>query len=520
MRIHCDCRYLAFPVNESAPEMLLTLSLDGQTVYDLKVNLDVQTPQYTAYVDISRFHGQSLELSYSPECDFLPVKGNTRYDGQELYGEALRPLVHFTPARGWMNDPNGLVYANGQYHLFFQHNPAGVQWNNMHWGHAVSTDLFHWEERDVALFSDELGTVFSGGGWIDKDNRAGLGEGAMLLYYTSAAGFTPHSQGKRFTQSLAYSMDGVSFTHYSGNPIIGHIADENRDPKPVYHAASDTFILPLYLNGRTYALYSSKNLLDWTELQRLELPEDDECPDFYPLPYGECEKWVFSGAHDRYLIGSFDGQKFTPEYDFGQFHYGSNSYASQSYANGKPGDARKIRISWNTSPLPDMPFRSSMTTPVELTLKDFGGKPFLCVYPVDEIKGLYVRTEEYFGVCSPLNIKLDSPANDISLKFCENGGDFMLKVCGTSVEVSQSKGILSVGGASAPLEFFGGHADVRIISDVHALEVYINSGKAYMCCAALADRDTPSLQVSGDTSGVGQLTVSPLRSIQKPRVGL
>jgi fructan beta-fructosidase len=184
---------------------------------------------------------------------------------EPLYRETYRPQFHFTAKKNWLNDPNGLVFADGEYHLFFQHNPGGIQWGDMHWGHAVSRDLFHWKELPIALSPDKLGTNFSGSADIDFANTTGFGKDShppMVAMYTAA--------GKPFTQCLAYSNDrGRTWMQYSGNPVLKHIKGENRDPRIFWHKPSLQWIMALYLDGDEFGIFGSPNLKEWKEFERM-----------------------------------------------------------------------------------------------------------------------------------------------------------------------------------------------------------------------------------------------------------
>lgn len=210
------------------------------------------------------------------------------------YDEPLRPQFHFTAKSGWLNDPNGLAYFKGEYHLFFQHNPFGTQWGNMTWGHAVSKDLVHWRQLDNALSPDELGTMFSGSAVVaefaQSDISIATGPGsdrsarsALVCFYTAAGGTNDASKGRPFTQCLAYSHDGRTFSKYPGNPVIPHIEAENRDPKVIWHGPTKRWVMALYLNESRFALYGSADLVTWSRLSNIELPGASECPDLFPL---------------------------------------------------------------------------------------------------------------------------------------------------------------------------------------------------------------------------------------------
>ncbi len=249
----------------------------------------------------------------------------------KLYQEVYRPQFHFTAKKNWLNDPNGLVYYKGEYHLFFQHNPSGIDWGNIVWGHAVSLDMVHWKQLANAIEPDELGMIFSGSGVVDWNNTAGFQSGkerAMVNIYTSA--------GKPFTQSIAYSNDrGRTWTKYEKNPVLEHIAGKNRDPKVVWHASSKRWVMALYLDANNYALFSSPNLKQWTRLCDIQLSGCSECPDIFELPVdgnAEKTKWVFWGGDGHYIIGIFDGPyNFRRESEVLQSDWGANFYAAQTW---------------------------------------------------------------------------------------------------------------------------------------------------------------------------------------------
>lgn len=306
------------------------------------------------------------------------------------YSELHRPQFHFTARENWINDPNGLVYHDGVWHLFFQHNIEAPTWGRMWWGHAVSDDLIHWRQVEHALYPDEMGTVFSGSAVVDHDNSAGFGEGAMLLFYTAAGS---HADPKRpFTQCLAVSLDGKEFTKFDGNPIVDWIEADNRDPKVVWHEASRRWIMALYLDDNRYCLLNSVDARKWTRIQDISLEGDRECPDFFPLldESGQ-ERWVFTGAKGLYTVGSFDGDRFTPESELRYFDHGRNSYAAQTWSNAP--DGRRIQISWMAGGVyPEMPFNQQLSIPVELSLAGKGNDVSLVRYPIRELDSLRGRT--------------------------------------------------------------------------------------------------------------------------------
>ena len=311
--------------------------------------------------------------------------------GEALYHEKYRPQFHFTARKNWLNDPNGLVYYQREYHLFFQHNPAGLSWGNMTWGHAVGPDLLHWQQLDNALSPDRLGTIFSGSAVVDWDNTAGFQTGAekvLVCIFTSA--------GKPFTQSIAFSNDrGRTWTKYAHNPVLSHIAGDNRDPKVFWHEPTRRWIMALYLDGEHYALFASPNLKEWTKLSDVPAPGGSECPDLFELPIEgnpRDTRWVFWAGNGNYLLGRFDGKTFIKESGPHPTDWGANFYAAQTYSDIPEADGRRIQIAWmRGGEFPGMPFNQQMSFPCELTLRKFSEGIRLCRNPVREIEKIRAK---------------------------------------------------------------------------------------------------------------------------------
>lgn len=319
------------------------------------------------------------------------------------YNEKYRPQIHFTPAKNWINDPNGLVYADGVYHMFYQYNPRGNDWGNMSWGHAKSKDLLHWEEQPVALIEDHLGAIFSGSAVVDKDNTAGFGKDAIVALYTSA--------GASQQQSIAYSTDGgVTFTTYEGNPVIPNtVKPDFRDPKVFWHEESESWIMVLAL-GWSYGveILSSKDLKKWVSHSVFTVAAPScrngqwECPDLLRYECDGEEKWVMivsvnpggpvSGSGTMYFVGSFDGKKFVAD-DMSYplwLDYGTDNYAGVTWSNTS---GRTVYVGWMNNWLyagnvPASPWRSAMTLPREIDLKKIDGQYMLTSNVVREIEGI------------------------------------------------------------------------------------------------------------------------------------
>lgn len=503
MKLLCDSKYIILPVSHQAAKKSLKFYENDTLVYDLQVELDFINPEVEFYLDVERFKGKEIELVADPYLELAIKKSNVRYPPEEKYMGKYRPGFHFSAQRGWINDPNGLFYYRGLYHMFYQHNPVGCKWGNMHWGHTTSRDLVHWEEKDIALYPDEMGTMFSGSAIVDRKNVTGLQENendVILLFYTAAGGTDAElSKSQAFTQCVAYSVDGGNtFKKYSKNPILPCIEPGNRDPKVIYHSGTDSYAMVLYLADSRFALLTSKNLLDWEQVQEITIREDSECPDFYPLCVddgGSDIKWVFSGASDRYLLGSFDGDRFCPETEAKKLQYGkNNSYAAQTWSDIAGEDGRRIRIAWNRFEINSTPHNMSMNFPCEMKLKTFSDGIFLCAYPVREIESIYGTSEHAQNVrLSPgeeyartLEKKLYDMVFQIS---CANKGSFVMSVFGLELRGDLEKNELSCPDQSVPLESIHNRIDLRLLIDVNTVEIFVNLGKAFMSVGHIQDHN-------------------------------
>jgi len=522
MTFLCDSKYLLFPASHHAQNKRLYFRIGGKLVYDLVCPLDYDQPDYTFYLNVERFSGQEIELTSEPDMELAILKSNEGVPEKEAYAGKYRPLAHYTVKRGWLNDPNGLFYYKGKYFMFYQHNPVACTWENMHWGLAVSDDLTHWKEQGVAFYPDEMGTMFSGSAILDEKNVSGLKEGEddpILLFYTAAGSTSETSKGEPFTQCLAYSTDGgKTFRKYAGNPLIKQIAGGNRDPKVIYYEPTDSYIMALFLEDHEFALYSSKNLVDWSLFQKITLPEDAECPDIYPLSVDGDEnnvKWVLIGASDKYYIGSFDGTKFTPETGMKSLNFGNNSYAAQSWSNAP--ENRRIRTSFATVVIPGMPFGSCMSIPQEMSLKTVNGELRLCAQPVREIQRLYAKTEEYEAIAvttgKPFTVKTDGKAYDISLSIkMGTGSTFRFSLFGLNISYEEKTGELKCLDKTAVVPLNGNELSLRLVIDTVYAELFTGEGSRFMGMTYIQDSNLNTLAVEakqGDLR-IGKLTLSKL----------
>ncbi|MFZ4506651.1 MAG: glycoside hydrolase family 32 protein [Fimbriimonas sp.] len=396
--------------------------------------------------------------------------------------EDLRPQFHFTAPKGWLNDPNGLVYENGNYHLFYQHNPFGTEWGNMTWGHAVSRDLLHWKDLPNALEPDSLGTMFSGSAIYDAKGKYGFGakgKPTIVCFYTAAGGTNEASKGKPFTQCLAWSQDGLTFTKLDSNPIVGNLADGNRDPKVIWDRVRKQWVMALYLIGGRYCLLGSHDLRNWTKLSEISTPGTDECPDFFPLRLGGksgLEKWIFWGANGRYMVGAFDGKDFHPETPVLATNFGNTGYAAQIYSNTPGG--RTVQIAWlNNSNFPGCAWNQQMGIPVELNLKATPQGPRLSTLPVREVRSLRkVRVQSQDGVYSVPTGLVDIEG----VWSVPASGRLTLRVNGVSISVDAATKRLSALDRQAEVDLTSGKLKLRILADRASIEIFAQDGLVTM----------------------------------------
>ncbi len=532
--IRVEGRYLHLPVKNGA-RMRLMRFLEGDKPvrqFEIELGENPADASFWAAADVSDLKGRTLAIETQLTAGSQALEAITQGDelrgAEDLYREKYRPQFHFSPRRGWTNDPNGLVWYAGEYHLFFQHNPYGIRWGNMTWGHAVSPDLVHWTERGDAIHPDPLGTVFSGSAVVDWGNTAGFQSGQekpIVCIFTSAGGTSAWSQGQPFTQSLAYSNDrGRTWTNYASNPVLGHIIGGNRDPKVVWHEPTKRWIMVLFLDGNDFGFFSSPDLKQWTHLHDINLPGCGECPDFFPMPVDGDKnrvKWVFTAANGRYLVGDFDGRKFTPE--TGPPHpanWGAWYYAVQSYSDIPDDDGRRIQIAWmNGSEPPDMPFNQQMNFPCELTLRTFPEGLRICRNPVREIESLRIKSHEWKDVAvkpgeNPL-AEVKAELLDIEAEFdAAEAAEFGIEIRGERLSYSVADKRLSFKGHSAELPLDGGRLHLRVLVDRTSVEVYAAGGKVPMTFFWLPEPDDRRLGLfaAGGPVKIVSLAVHELRS--------
>ncbi|MFO1065717.1 MAG: DUF4980 domain-containing protein [Pirellulales bacterium] len=516
-----DRYWLLLPVKNGAKSRIVTLSTDGKAIRRFDIELADAEPDWWAPLDISAWKGKELELS----VNVLPVtssalkqirQSDEHDEAGTLYREALRPQLHFSARRGWINDPNGLVYYGGEYHLFFQHNPYGVNWGNMHWGHAVSRDLLQWEELGEALYPDELGPMFSGSAVVDHENTSGFGskeKPPVVLIYTAA--------GNPTVQCIAYSTDGRHFTKYSGNPVIKQISPGNRDPKVFYHGPSKRWVMVLYVEladkKHSIHFFTSPNLREWTLASIVEGGTDNdkflfECPDFFELPVdGDTNqrKWVLTAADSRYQVGSFDGTHFKAESPRRDDVRGRGFYAAQTYSDTP--DGRRIQIGWVQAPSPGMSFNQVQSLPYELKLRSFTDGPRLIRTPIEELKSLRVGESQ----AADLNA-FRSDLIEVRAELQPKADEVIeLQVRGNKILYDSKRQEIIVNDHRAPAPLVEGRQRLILYVDRTMLEVLASDGQTYIPLPVVSARDNQSVSIPKSDS-VKSVEVYRLRSIWRP----
>ena len=437
-------KYLILPIEESRPEaqVILDQGKSSDTWMDVRLaqtNVDYSVPfaltqGKKAVVKVIGLSSDAVALKEMRLSDTFDTS-NTDY---------YRPLYHHTPLYGWMNDANGLFYKDGEYHLYFQYNPYGSKWGNMHWGHSVSRDLMHWQHLAPAIARDPMGHIFSGSSVVDTHNTAGFGKNAIVSFYTS---HSMHDGRQVQVQCMAYSKDnGKTFIKYKGNPVVTPFdgLENFRDPKIFWYEPTKSWYM-IVSADKNMRFYQSKNLKKWTYVSQWgegfgAQPNQFECPDFFPLPVdGDMSKqkyvmivninpgFVYGGSATQYFIGEFDGKEFkcnSKPQTVKWLDWGKDHYATVTFSNL---GSRVVAVPWmsnwqyaNVTPIRQ--YRGANALPRELKLFSNNGEVYMSANVVDEARSLRKKTQQ-IG-----NISIDN-ANPYVKRgiFTDNDGAFEIE---------------------------------------------------------------------------------------------
>ncbi len=514
-------KYLNLPVKTGAAKRRMRMTVSGKVVREFEIELAGTESDFWAFLDLTPFAGKKLSI----QVDSLPrsshgldlaEQSDEIRGAQDLYKERYRPQFHFTSRRGWNNDSNGLVFYKGQWHLYYQHNPYGVQWGNMHWGHAVSEDLVHWQELPIALYPQRFGDwCFSGSAVVDVNNTAGFKKGeedAIVAAYTSTG------RG----ECIACSNDrGRTFAEFRGNPVVQH---KGRDPKVFWYGPGRHWVMALYheVEGkRTVAFYTSPDLRKWEYASLID--GFYECPEIFELAVdGDAakQKWVLHAADGDYMIGAFDGKTFTPESGKHRYSYGNCFYASQTFNNVPASDGRRIQIAWGRVEMPGMPFNQMMLFPVELTLRTTDGGVQVFAKPVREIERLYEGGRQWKDLSLPVGRNpipgIEGELFHIRAAFRPGEAKrvgFVIRGVEVAYDVNEKR--LTCLDKTAPLALADGVVRLELLVDRTSIEVFANDGRVYMPMGVIPPEGDKSLHIFAEAAPlhVDTLDVHILRSV-------
>lgn len=536
LRVGISQDYLLLPVQEREDFANIRVIADNRQVQSLNVRLAVDKVDYYVPLDL-RPYGASVLLDINFHGarrttgiikDFACWKETKLSDTFDTANrERFRPQYHHTPSYGWMNDPNGMFYKDGVYHLYYQYNPYGSQWENMTWGHSTSSDLIHWEAQPTAIVPDALGTVFSGSCVVDKDNTAGHGKDAVVAFYTSA--------GQSQTQSMAFSTnDGITFTKLADNPILTADIPDFRDPKAFWNPDIRKWNLILAA-GQEMRIYSSHNLRDWTFESSFGTGygcHDGvwECPDLMKLPVRgtERQKWMlvcninpggpFGGSATQYFIGEFDGKRFTSDHqDTRWMDYGKDHYATVTFDNAP--DDRKIALAWMSNwqyanQVPTKQFRSANSVPRDLGLFEYKGEIYCSVTPSKELLALRGKKAKHPTPTCEIVVDMRSSAEivlsnakgeQVRMNYDAAAGTFRMDRT-RSGDCSFSENFP----AETVAPTYGSIRQLRLFIDNCSIEAFDAEGKMAMTNLVFPSEPYNSIQVKG-----GKATIYTFENHQK-----
>lgn len=474
-------KFLWFPVKRGGVEKQISLFLNQKKQQEIKIETADEGLDFYVFLKVEQYIGRELTI----EGDFSDkwLKQSRQEDGIPVYPEGERPHIHYAPTVGWLNDPNGMIFYNGKYHLFHQHNPYGTKWCNIHWSHTSSEDLTHWSKDEIALHPDETGLVYSGSAIIDKENVVGYGRDALLFYYTAAAGHNQWS-GERveFTQRMAYSTNEAETLVRSDRFMMECMDSENRDPKVFYHTPTKGYIMLLYAGNNLFFIFRSLDLLNWERTQELYQKKFRECPDLFEI-FDEAgnSSWCFTSADGYYLLGSFDGYRFTP--DTGvlkryaadpEGYNGARGYAAQTYVNC---GQRVISQSWIMYPDHHKCYQGVMSLPAEVTLIHTREGERAAFYPAKELECLRQKKLSYSAVQeAAILCEFNQEAAEIRIGYAaRQQGVHEIVLLGISMIVDFDNGVIRLGEKSVPF-YPDERLDFTIMTDVDVFEIYINRG--------------------------------------------
>ena len=525
VRLETGCKYVLLPVEEKAENAnIRIIGMENQCTRRPNVRLAVDNVDY--YVPLEVKDGQLLDIIFHGDrrttgnmkgfACWKEMKFSDTFDTTNR--EKFRPAYHHTPQYGWMNDPNGMFYKDGEWHLYYQYNPYGSLWENMTWGHSVSKDLVHWEALPLAIEADALGTIFSGSCVVDKDNTAGFGKNAVIAFYTSA--------GEAQTQSMAYSTDGGrTFNKYGKNPVVTFNAPDFRDPKVFWYDGTNRWIMMLAV-GQEMQIWSSANLKDWQKESSFGSEYGNhggvwECPDLLKIE----DKWVlicninpggpFGGSATQYFVGDFDGHKFTCESMpkvTKWLDYGKDHYATVSFSNAP--DGRTVVLAWMSNwqyanQVPTRQFRSANSIARDLGLFKDGEETYVSVIPSKET--LAMRGKKIKNPTDACEIVVDVKGSMELILSNTKGEQVVMKYDAQKQTFAMNRkqsGVISFSEAfpietTAPTH--GALKQLRLFIDHSSIEAFASDGKMAMTNLVFPNEPYNTLKVKGGKATIYEI---------------
>ena len=572
VRVTGDSRYLLLPVQESTDDARINVLVDGNVAETIYVRLAKSKTDYTVPFDLTPYKGHDVMLDVvipQSRGSVREAKDDACWRGIVLADtfdtanrEKYRPAFHYTPRYGWMNDPNGMFYKDGRWHLYYQYNPYGSKWQNMTWGHSVSDDLVNWEHLPEAIRPNGLGSVFSGSCAVDHDNTAGFGSDAVIALYTSA--------GTSQMQSLASSTDdGLTFNIYPSNPVLT-LESEARDPKVFWNDSTKEWNMILaHALDHEMLIFTSPDMKSWTLQSSFGKGLGAqggvwECPDLFELPVAGTDekKWVllcninpdgpFGGSGTQYFVGDFDGKTFKADTDAAGnvstkwLDYGKDHYATVTWSDAP--DGRRVALGWMSNwqyaaDVPTMQFRSANTLPREMGLfRAPDGEVYASSAPSPELEALrgklaakvkkttvgrkarsFALPSENGGICEILMDIEASKAKTVNIVFSNSQGEKVVMqydpaAATLSFDRTQSgitdfsEGFPAV--TVTPTHEASGRIALRIFVDRSSMEVFGNDGEFVMTNLVFPRTPYTALSVSaeGGNAKVENLRIYSLKS--------
>lgn len=479
-------KYLNIPICAQKEEKLLCLYLlDNEngteekfTAVMVPVDNDQQEKysyDFYAQIPIAQYAGKNLRITVEDVPEIFLESICTSDEEEEA--KSTHPVIHFAARNGWTNDPNGMVYADGVYHLYFQYNPFGVQWNNMSWGHAVSKDLLHWEQVDSVMFPDADGTIYSGCAIRNERGMLDLPQEALVFFYTAAGGNDEWSKGLQFTQKIAWSVDGGMTLHKEEKPCVPVIYRDSRDPKVYWHEESGAYIMALWLRGNDFGILRSDNLRDWKLVDEFTLKDAWECPDIFSLSAENGEKcWFFWSADGFYYEGTFDGYSFQTDGEKKCAYLTGVPYAAQTYYGT---DERVISIPWLRLKNDGRTYTGAYGIPVELSCRRTENGFVMIQKPVRELWEQAVKVTEQLTPDKNNTIiyqQEKKKAMAIRMTIQENLlEDFRWKINGSWIEYSPEAGSFTVDRDAFQVKPW--QQNLLFLVDDKILEVFFEDGE-------------------------------------------